>query len=145
MGIKRRSINESDRDEVLGLLRSMKDATYQFPQISHEGLEALRDVIGMNEMERLMSYGLTEADAYRYAKTLARAMCSIILQTRSHGGLDPLALTINGMALGYERGIRDVVEMGLSPEAAWIISDKVDREEDNGREIEMFRRELEEL
>lgn len=145
MDIEKRSFNESERDEVLGLLRSMEDATYQFPQLSHEGLCALRDVIGTDEMERIAGYGLPEADAYRYARIVARGVCAIILQSRRLGGMDPLALAINGMVLGYERGVRDAQDMELSPDAMRIISEKVEREEEGGRRVEEFRRELEGL
>ena len=145
MAIEERSFSESERDEVLAMLYALGDDVYLFRKLSHSGLEALRDIIGTDEMQRVMDLGLSEADAYRYARVVARGACSLILTNRQNGGMDPLSIVITSMAFGYERGLRDAANKELSPEAIRLLSEKVEREEENGRKIEEFRRELEDL
>lgn len=145
MDKQQRLVSESDRAEVMAFLAAMEGSAYQFPQLTHGGLSALRDVIGTGEMERLAGMGMTEADAYRYARVVARGVCALVLQARHNGGLDPLGIALNAMILGYERGVRDATDMELSPEAMRLLADKVEREEEGGREVERFRRELEGL
>ena len=140
-----RTLSESEKNEVMEFLGQTEQARYQFPQLSHDGLNALRDILGTHDFQRIEAKGLSESDAYWHSKAVAYGVCSIILNTRLIGGNDPLSIALTALTVGYERGIRDALRSRLSPEGMHTLIEKVEREEEGGREVEKFRRELEEL
>ena len=113
---------------------------------TREALTALRDTIGTGEYARARErVGLSDADSIAYARRTTLAVMAVLQMLRMEGRMDPVSLALNAAAIGYERGVRDATDMEISPEGMRTIADKVDREEENGREVERFRRELEGL
>lgn len=132
---------EREVDEWLGALSDVA-----VPALSHDGLVWLRDAIGTKEFVRAIAkVGLDDPDAAVYARRTALAVCAVLEQLRLQGPMDPVRLALNAAAIGYERGVRDATDLEMSPEGMRTIADKVDREEEGGREVERFRRELEDL
>ena len=116
------------------------------PALSFEGLVGLRDVIGTSEVIRaLEKLGLTEGDAFVYARQIARSLCSLLEQIRLYGEMDAVQMIHNALAIGYERGVYDASRHKLTAEGMRVLSDKVEREEAGGRAVAQFRKELEEL
>lgn len=113
---------------------------------TREALTALRDTIGTGEYARARErVGLSDSDSIAYARRTTLAVMAVLQMLRMEGRMDPVSLALNAAAIGYERGVRDATDMEISPEGMRTIADKVDREEENGREVERFRRELEGL
>jgi len=125
----------------------IKAMGWVYPQnATREALTALRDAIGTGEYARARErVGLSDADSIAYARRTTLAVMAVLQMLRMEGGMDPVRLALNAAAIGYERGVRDATDMEISPEGMRTIADKVDREEENGREVERFRRELEGL
>ena len=125
----------------------IKAMGWVYPQnATREALTALRDTIGTGEYARARErVGLSDADSIAYARRTTLAVMAVLQMLRMEGRMDPVSLALNAAAIGYERGVRDATDMEISPEGMRTIADKVDREEENGREVERFRRELEGL
>lgn len=125
----------------------IKAMGWVYPQnATREALTALRDTIGTGEYARARGrVGLSDADSIAYARRTTLAVMAVLQMLRMEGRMDPVSLALNAAAIGYERGVRDATDMEISPEGMRTIADKVDREEENGREVERFRRELEGL
>lgn len=137
-----REIDWETQLEVRAYLDSFEDVV--LPTLSRKGLDALRDIMGSGEVERMGDL-LDEDDVYTYARRTARAVCSVLVMMRMMGGMNPLDIALNAAAIGYERGVLDACEGNLSNEACQTLAAKVDDEERGGREVERFRRELEGL
>lgn len=132
------------RNEVDSFLNSLEPIT--LPALSFEGLVGLRDVIGTSEVMRaLEKLGLTEDDAFVYARQIARSLCSLLEQIRLYGDMDAVQMIHNALAIGYERGVHDASRHKLTAEGMRALSDKVKREEAGGRALAQFRKELEDL